>query len=118
MLEKRRHAFLCWKLSGQKQTLVFFTLIQMLFDKEFEDYTGSNAYLFQPAVSILVAAIHDFALKKKQSFILDGTLSNFEIADENISRSLKRKRHVQILYVYLNPEKAWEFVRAREERRS
>ena len=84
----------------------------------FEDYTGSNAYLFQPAESILVAAIHDFALKKKQSFILDGTLSNFDIADENISRSLIRKRHVQIPYVYLNPEKAWKFVRAREERRS
>ena len=82
----------------------------------FEDYTGSNAYLFQPAVSILVAAIHDFSLKKKQSFILDGTLSNFEIADKNISRSLKRKRHVQILYIYLNPEKAWEFVQARERK--
>ncbi len=76
-------------------------LVLLQFFVGFEDYTGSNAYLFQPAVSILVAAIHDFSLKKKQSFILDGTLSNFDIADENISRSLKRKRHVQILYVYL-----------------
>ena len=81
----------------------------------FEDYSGNNAWLFQSAVSILVSAILDHAFKQRQSFILDGTLSNFKIANENISRSLKRKRHVQLLYVYLNPEKAWEFVQAREK---
>lgn len=79
----------------------------------FEDYSGNNAWLFQPAISILVSAILDLAFKQSQSFILDGTLSNFRIADENISRSLKRKRYIQLLYVYLNPEKSWEFVRAR-----
>lgn len=86
------------------------------FRSNFEDYTGNNAWLFQPAVSILVSAIIDIALKQSQSFILDGTLSNFEIANENISRSLKRKRYVQLLYVYLSPEKAWEFVQAREKK--
>ena len=56
---------------------------------EFEHYTGSNSWLFQPAVSILVEKIHDLALKQQQSFILDGTLLNDNKAEENIARSLK-----------------------------
>jgi UDP-N-acetylglucosamine kinase len=81
---------------------------------EFEDYTGENSYLFQSAVSILVEKLHDFAIKQKQSFILDGTLSNYSIAEKNIKRSLDKKRFVQILYVYQEPGLAWEFVVARE----
>ena len=83
---------------------------------EFEDYNGSNSWLFQPAVSILVDRIHDLALKQRQSFILDGTLSNYAKAEENIDRSLRKKRRVQILYVYLTPEQAWEFVQKREKK--
>ena len=83
--------------------------------EEFEDYSGSNSSLFQPAVSILVEKIHDLALKQRQSFILDGTLSSYEIAEKNIERSLKQNRQVQILYVYLDPEQAWRFVQAREK---
>lgn len=82
---------------------------------EFEDYSGSNSSLFQPAVSILVEKIHDFSLQQGQSFILDGTLSSYEVAEKNIVRSLKKNRQVQILYVYLNPEQAWRFVQAREK---
>ena len=82
---------------------------------EFEDYTGSNSSLFQPAVSILVERIHDLALKQRQSFILDGTLSKYGKAADNITRSLKKNRRVQILYVYLTPEQAWGFVQAREQ---
>ena len=47
---------------------------------EFEDYNGKNSFLFQGAVSLLVEKIHDLALKQKQSFILDGTLSKYEVA--------------------------------------
>ena len=81
---------------------------------EFEDYTGEHSHVFQRSVSILVERIHDLALKQKQSFLLDGTLSKYEKAEQNIKRSLKRDRVVQILYVYQDPELAWEFVRARE----
>ena len=82
----------------------------------FDAYDGRNSHLFQGAVSILVDCILDFAFKNKQSFVLDGTLSNIVIARKNIERSLKKKRnrYVQILYVYQNPIKAWEFVQARE----
>ena len=82
---------------------------------EFADYTGDNSYLFQRAVSILVEKMHDFAIQQKQSFLLDGTLSNYDIAEKNIKRSLDKKRFVQILYVYQEPRFAWQFVVAREK---
>lgn len=82
--------------------------------REFPAYDGANAWLFQKAVSVLVDRIHDMALKQSQSFLLDGTLSHYDLAHKNIARSLKRKRTVQILYVYQEPLLAWEFVQARE----
>ena len=48
------------------------------FRSNFEDYAGNYAWLFQPAVSILMAAILDIALKQNQSFVINGTHSNFE----------------------------------------
>lgn len=81
---------------------------------EFPEYDGSNAWLFQRAVSVLVEKIHDLALSQKQSFLLDGTLSSYVVAEKNIERSLKKNRVVQILYVYQEPQSAWKFVRARE----
>lgn len=70
---------------------------------EFPGYTGDNSWLFQKGVSVLVEKLHDLALKQKQSFLLDGTLSNYDKAKENISRSLKKGRVVQVLYVYQEP---------------
>lgn len=81
---------------------------------EFPGYNGTNAWLFQGAVSVLVNKILDLALEQSQSFLLDGTLSNYELARSNFQRSLKRKRTVQILYVYQEPSLAWEFVQIRE----
>lgn len=78
-------------------------------------YNGANAWLFQRAVTPIVERVHDLALKQSQSFLLDGTLSNYEVAERNILRSLQRGRLVQILYVYQEPESAWKFVQAREE---
>lgn len=77
-------------------------------------YTGKNAWLFQKAVIPIVERIHDLALKQAQSFVLDGTLSSYPVAEKNIGRSLKRSRTVQILYVYQEPRQAWKFVQARE----
>ncbi len=85
------------------------------FRGQFDDYTGNNSWLFQPAVSILVEKIHDLVIKNSQSFLLDGTLTNFDKAVKNIERSIKRNRMVQILYVYQEPFRAWEFVQAREK---
>lgn len=81
----------------------------------FDEYSGDNAALFQPAISILVDKIHDRILKNAQNFLLDGTLSHYGIAKSNIERSLKRDRFVQILYVYQEPAMAWKFVKIREK---
>lgn len=82
--------------------------------EEFPGYTGENAWLFQRAVVPIVERIHDLALEQEQSFLLDGTLSSYKVAEKNIQRSLKRGRTVQILYVYQEPQQAWKFVQARE----
>ena len=82
---------------------------------EFEEYRGGNAWLFQGGVSILVEKILDLALDHGQSLLLDGTLSNLDVARKNVTRALKRKRFVQILYVYQDPALAWKFVQAREQ---
>ncbi|WP_411361168.1 zeta toxin family protein [Pseudidiomarina salilacus] len=81
----------------------------------FDAYQGSNSYLFQSAVSLIVERTLDFAFKNGQSFLLDGTLSNYDIAHRNIERSLQKSRHVLIMFVYQKPEFAWEFVQAREK---
>ncbi len=85
------------------------------FRSQFEDYTGNNSWLFQPAVSILVEKVHDLVIKQSQSFLLDGTLTNHKKAADNIRRSIKYGRMIQILYVYQEPSRAWEFVQAREK---
>ncbi len=82
--------------------------------KEFEDYKGSNSHLFQRPATLLVEAIHDRALKKKVSFLLDSTLSSFDKAKSNIERSLNKGRYVLIIFVYQDPEQAWRLVKARE----
>lgn len=84
--------------------------------KKLPGYTGGNAYLFQGAVSIAVEKIHDSVLKNKQNFILDGTLSNFEKAKDNIERSLNKGRTIFIFYIYQDPITAWEFTKRREEK--
>lgn len=82
--------------------------------KVFEDYDGINSPLFQRPATLLVEAIHDRALKRDVSFILDSTLSSLEKAKDNIQRSLKRNRYVLIIFVYQEPEQAWCLVKARE----
>ncbi len=82
--------------------------------QHFPAYTGDNSYLFQPAVSVLVERILDTALRQKQSYLLDGTLTNHAKALENMERALRRDRAVQVLYVYQEPQQAWRFVQARE----
>lgn len=81
---------------------------------ELPGYDGANAWIFQRAVVPIVERIHDLALKQKQSFLLDGTLSNYSVAERNLIRSLEKGRVVQILYVYQEPTSAWKFVQARE----
>jgi predicted ABC-type ATPase len=81
---------------------------------EFTGYIGSNSHVFQAPATRLLEAIHDQALKRDVSFVLDTTLSSYIKAKQNIERSLKRKRPVMIIFVYQDPEQAWKFVESRE----
>ena len=78
-------------------------------------YTGSNAHLFQGAVSFVVEKMQDLALHRKQDFVLDGTFAAFEKAKSNIDRSLAKGRRISIFYVYQKPSVAWSFTDAREK---
>lgn len=84
------------------------------FRNRFSKYNGANSQLFQAAASILADSVQDCALRSKQSFIFDGTLSKQDIARKNIQRSLDKDRFVQIVYVYQDPIQAWKFVKIRE----
>ncbi|MDQ5893689.1 MAG: UDP-N-acetylglucosamine kinase [Patescibacteria group bacterium] len=83
---------------------------------KFSEYNGTNSSLFMSATSIIADNIQDCALKNKQSFVFDGTLSNLDRSKQNIQRSLNKNRFTQILYVYQEPLQAWNFVKAREQK--
>ena len=81
----------------------------------FPEYNGSNSYLFQRAVSLLVERSLDYIYKNKQSVLLDGTLASYLVAKKSIERSLDRDRPVLILFVHQRADLAWRFVQAREK---
>jgi UDP-N-acetylglucosamine kinase len=84
------------------------------FRQSIPGYTGANSWVVHRAVSYLVEAVLDRAFRQSQSFLLDGTLSSYDVADKNVSRCLNKNRDVQIIYVYQEPLLAWHFVQARE----
>jgi adenylate kinase family enzyme len=86
-----------------------------LFRSILPGYEGNNSHLFQKAMSKLVSYIHDRLLDQNISFILDGTFSDKNRAKENIIRSLRRQRKVTIIYIYLQPEYAWQYTQNREK---
>ena len=82
---------------------------------EFAEYNGTNSHLFHAAASIVVDCVFDLLVKNYQSFILDGTLSNYSKSFNNIKRLTNKKYLVTIIYVYQDPTVAWNFVRQREK---
>lgn len=77
-------------------------------------YSGKNSYLYQRAVTNILERVLDRVFEKRISFLLDGTLANIEVAKRNISRVLANQRIAQVIYVYQQPQLAWQFVQARE----
>ena len=78
-------------------------------------YVPGKSHVFQAAVSIAVEKIHDHALAKRKSFILDGTLTNLNKARENVRRSTEKGRIVFVEYIYQDPLVAWDFTQKREK---
>ncbi|MCW9054417.1 MAG: zeta toxin family protein [Candidatus Pacebacteria bacterium] len=76
-------------------------------------YTGDNAHVFQRAANKGVNFLYDHALSNDINCIMDGTFAYGGVED-NIRRSLKRGRRVEVWFVYQDPRHAWEFTKARE----
>ena len=80
----------------------------------FDGYTGDNSHQFQTAMSLVVEKILDQVYKKKVSFILDGTLSSYTVAEKNLKRALRKNRVVLIYFIYQEPKVSWMFTQRRE----
>lgn len=78
-------------------------------------YNGGNASQIQGASALGVEYLYDYVLKGQKSMILDATFANYDKSYNNICRSLKKGRYVEIFYVYQDPLIAWKFTKAREK---
>ena len=78
-------------------------------------YEGHNASDFRKAASYGVDVVLSHCYKNNFNFILDTTFSNYKRAQENIDRAIKRDRTIDIIYVYREPLKTWQFVKDREK---
>ena len=79
------------------------------------DYNGENAPLYQTPATSGLSAVYKYVLKYGISFIMDTTLSNYEVARRNIKDALKKKYKVDIYFVYQDPANAYRFVKGREK---
>jgi UDP-N-acetylglucosamine kinase len=77
-------------------------------------YTGSNSYLFQRAVSIAVDDLSRHVLKQNLSAFVDGTLSDYQRAHQNIEQVIEHYGTVMVCYVFQHPAIAWHFTQLRE----
>ena len=79
-------------------------------------YKGGNAHIFQQPITYITNQVFNHAIKTNKNILVDSTFSNFDLARQNVSKSLKKNRLVQIVYTYINPFSAWEFTQARERK--
>lgn len=76
-------------------------------------YTGANAHIYQQAVGAAVNNMYGHVIKRSQSALVDGTFA-YDNWRENIDRSLRQGRLVEIYYIYQDPDIAWKYVKDRE----
>jgi predicted ABC-type ATPase len=78
-------------------------------------YTGKNTSDVQGVSVLGLIRLFDYALRHKQSAIIDGTFSEYTYAKQDIERclSLKYNRFPTIIYIYQEPRFAWEFTKIR-----
>jgi len=77
-------------------------------------YNGRNSDLVQRASALAVEYIYDHVLDKKKNMIFDATFADYEKSYNNVERSLRKGRHVEIYYLYQDPMVAWRFTKIRE----
>ncbi len=102
------------KVVGETQKIIRIDIDD--YRREFVDYDGGNAYVFQRPANKVANIIHDKALHDKKHCIFDGTFSSITQAKENIERSISKGRKIVICYVYMDPLLAWGFTQKREQK--
>lgn len=80
----------------------------------FPMYTGSNSSEVQHAAALGVQKLYDYVLKKKKNILIDSTFTPYETVEENVERSLRRGRYVEVHYIFQDPLVAWDFTKKRE----
>lgn len=81
-------------------------------------YDGLNSEIFQSGACLGVDKLYQYALKKRQNVIIDGTFAKYDKSCDNIIRSLSKGRTVGIFYIYQEPMVAWEFTQKRAVKES
>ncbi|MBI3282919.1 zeta toxin family protein [Candidatus Curtissbacteria bacterium] len=78
-------------------------------------YTGKKAFLFQKAATKGVNLLYDYVCKNGLNVIIDGTFAYAQPV-ENIKRSLKYNRNIEIYFLHQNPIVSWKFTKVRERK--
>jgi len=77
-------------------------------------YNGNNSSLYQKASSKGFDFLFNEVLKKNYSLILDSNFASISKATQNVERLLKRDYNVNIIYLYDDPQKCFEYAALRE----
>lgn len=77
-------------------------------------YKPEIADEFRRPATRLLDNLFSKTIKEKLDFIMDGTFGSSK-ATQNIERVVKRGYNVNVVYVYQDPKRAWEFTLAREK---
>lgn len=77
-------------------------------------YDGQNSDLYQRVASRGFNELFRYALKNNFSLIMDSNFANIDIQIQNINSLLKRDYHVNILYLYNEPNNCYEYATRRE----
>jgi Zeta toxin len=76
--------------------------------------TNGNAHIIQKAANKGLDILRKYCLDNKISFLHDGTFGNYGTLKKIIKKSLRKKRSVEIFYIYISPVSAWDFTQKRE----
>lgn len=80
----------------------------------FEGYKWSNAHKYQSAMSSVVNHVLKYCFQNEIKFILDGTFKSLVHAKRNIENCIKKKRRIEIYFIFQNPYISYYYTYLRE----
>lgn len=86
------------------------------FRELFPYYLGSNAEIYQKACTHIMSYCFEKAIRGNYDVIHDTNFAHAETAIKNVREALKKNYLVQIYYVYMDPQIAWQHAMQRERK--